>query len=373
MDNHFKLCTQCVMDTTDPDIIFDENGVCNHCSNYYKQGQIFFTAKEEKYKALDKLTAEIKKKGRDKPYDCVIGVSGGVDSTYVAYKVKELGLRPLAVHLDNGWNSELAVSNIERTMKVLGIDLLTHVIDWDEFRDLQLAFLKASCVDIEILTDHALMASLFNTAAKKRIQYIVWGTNFATESVMPASWNHWKFDLKNIKSIHHKFGNLKLKTFPQMSIVKFLFYKLVLGIKTISLLDYLDYDKEQAMAILKEKLCWKKYDNKHDESVFTKFYQDYILPKKFKIDKRKAHYSSMINSGQMEREEALALLKKEDPLVSAKTIETKRYFLKKMDIDEDCFEAIMSLPVKKHTDYPNHIRYYNIMSKAYKFFSKERS
>jgi N-acetyl sugar amidotransferase len=341
------------MDTTDPQIDFDDHGVCNHCRNYYKESHIFFASPEEKREALENIVAEIKETGKHLNYDCVIGVSGGVDSTYVAYKVKELGLRPLAVHMDNGWNSELAVKNIENTVKKLQIDLHTHVIDWEEFRDLQMSFLKASVVDIEMLTDHALQAALFNTAVKNKIKYIVWGTNYATESIMPRSWNHLKIDLKNINAIHRKFGTKSIDTFPQISLMRWLYYNYILKVKSVSLLDYLKYDKREAMDLLKEKLCWKEYEYKHDESVFTKFYQDFILPRKFNIDKRRAHYSSMLNSGQIKRDEAIELLAAEDPLLSKSTLEVKSYFLKKMGLSEVEFEELLSLPVKKHADYPN--------------------
>ena len=249
---------------------------------------------------------QIKSSKKNNKYDCVIGVSGGVDSSYVAYILKkEFKLNPLAIHLDNGWNSELAVRNIENLLSKLEIDLYTHVIDWEEFRDLQISFLKSSVANSEIPTDHAIVALLYKIAEKENIKFILHGGNLATESIMPEAWMHDAKDLKFLNSIHKTFSSKSLKSYPKMSYLK-LFWKIFIKrIKYIGILNYIAYDKNQAMEILEKNLGWKKYEEKHFESIYTKFFQGYLLPKKFGIDKRKAHYSSLIINGQMKRNEAI--------------------------------------------------------------------
>ena len=237
-----QICVQCVMDTTDPDIQFDEQGICNHCKNYETViDSRVFTGQEGKDK-LDRMVTAMKKAGKNKSYDCLIGVSGGVDSTYTAYLVKQMGLRPLAVHFDNGWNSELAVSNIEKVLKKLDIDLYTHVVNWNEFKALQISFLKASTPDGEIPTDHAINALLFRQAAKHNIKYIISGLNFSTESIMPKAWSYGHMDWPYIKGIYKQFGkNLKLSTYPYISWSKLFYYTFFKGIRSFSMLNYIDY------------------------------------------------------------------------------------------------------------------------------------
>ncbi|OGQ06091.1 MAG: ExsB family protein [Deltaproteobacteria bacterium RIFCSPLOWO2_01_44_7] len=343
------------MDSTDPEIQFDNQGRCNHCrrakATFLKEP--FCLTPGEKRKRLDKLVEEIKWTGRKKPYDCIIGVSGGVDSTYVAYMVKVMGLRPLAVHLDNGWNSRLAVTNIEITLKKLGIDLYTHVIDWEEFRDLQLSFLKASTPDSEIPSDHAIFTLLYQSAAREGLRYVVTGMNHSTESIMPQSWSHGHWDWKYINNVHRKFGTVPFKTFPYMTYLQRLYYESILKIRWISLLDYLDYKKENAINILEQKLGWTCYGGKHRESVYTRFYQTYILPKKFGYDKRKGHLSSLIVSGQITREHALEELNKL-PCDPASLREEKEYVLNKLDLTDSQFDEILAKPPKKFADYSSY-------------------
>jgi len=304
----YQICTKTVMDTSDPDIIFDEDGVSNHVALYNKAKQSYLVPDNEKSQKLKDLVAQIKKDGVGKDYDCIIGLSGGVDSSFVAYQVQKLGLRPLAVHLDNGWNSELAVINIENIVKRLGFDLYTHVIDWEEFKDLQLAFMKASVVDIEMLTDNAIVVLINKLAKEKRIKYFFIGTNVSTESIMPRSWFfNVKYDSLNIMSIHSKYGKLKkIKSFPYFNFLQYIRYRYSNPINNISLLNYLDYNKSDAIKILQDELNWKDYGGKHCESRFTQFYQSYILPKKFNVDKRRAFLSCLILSNQITREQALA-------------------------------------------------------------------
>jgi len=343
------------MDTTDPDIQFDESGICNHCKVAFAQlnSKPYCLAPSEKQKCLEQLVAKIKQSGRNKKYDCIIGLSGGVDSSYVAYKVKESGLRPLAVHLDNGWDSELSVKNIENICKKLDIDLFTHVINWEEFKDLQLSFLKASTPDSEIPSDHAIVSILCQLADKKNVRYILAGVNIASESILPRAWSQGHSDWKYIKSVHHIFGTVPLKTFPHRSRTKQHYYSLVKKIEWISFLDYLEYDKEKAKKYLMEKIGFRDYGQKHHESNYTKIYQSYILPTKFGYDKRKAHLSSLICAGQITRDKALEIIK--EPLYSAKALEEDiHYLINKFGISREEFEQIMTLPPKTYMDYPHY-------------------
>ncbi len=344
---NLQICTRCVMDSTDPDIQFDADGICNHCKHYDSVRPFFGDKKAELQTLVDKISAA----GKNNDYDCVIGLSGGVDSTYVAYRAVKMGLRPLAVHLDNGWNSEIAVRNIENIVKKLDIDLHTHVIDWEEFRDLQLSFFKASVVDIEMLTDHAIGAVILDVATSKKIKWMISGTNLATEAILPRSWYHSKSDLKNILAIHKKFGTRKLKTFPMASGFKRkYFYTKIKKIQELRFLNYIHYDKAEAMETIKKELAWQDYGSKHGESVFTKFYQNYILPRKFNLDKRKAHLSCLICSGQISRAEAL--LRLEQPLYAPMDLKRDSIFaMKKLGFSESEFEAYLNAPPQSHFDY----------------------
>lgn len=347
----YQICMRCVMDTTDPNIIFDEEGVCNHCKTFDKQYAAIPANQPNWEEQLNALVIKIKQDGKNKEYDCIIGLSGGVDSSYVAYQVKRLGLRPLAIHLDNGWNSELAVQNIENIVKILNIDLYTHVIDWEEFKDLQLSFLKASVIDIEILTDHAIAAILYRMARKYNIKYFVSGGNFATEGIMPHSWVFSKNDSWNIKGIHNLFGQKPIKTFPLISPFSLLYYRLSGSITRVNILNYMPYGREEAIELLEEKVKWRNYGGKHHESFFTKFYQNYILPQKFNVDKRKAHYSTLICSKQLSRAETEKLLK-QDIYPVDELNEDLQYFIKKFNLSQREFNDIMKAPIKEHSDYP---------------------
>lgn len=345
-----QMCKRCVMDTTDPDIVFDENGICNHCREYFeKEHKCVIKGKkgEEKVRAL---VNKIKEAGKGKDYDCILGISGGADSSYVAYLAKTLGLRVLLVHLDNGWNTEVADKNVENIIRNTGFDVYKYEVEWKEIKDLQLAFLKASVINIEMVTDHAITAALYDVANKKRIKYILSGINFVTEKIMPTSWGHRYNDLPNLKGIHKKFGTVKLETYPTMSLFKRVYYRIFKGIQVIPLLDYVGYNKKEAKEVLHREFGWDDYGGKHYESIFTKFYQAYILPAKFDVDKRKAHLSSLICSGQITREEALKELKK--PLYNKEELEQdKNYVLKKLGLSEKEFEDLMKLPIKKHQEY----------------------
>lgn len=354
MPAEYRICTRCIMDTSDPEIVFDENGVCNHCYDYDRLVAQKVIPGEAGRAYLEHLVERMKRDGRGKPYDCLIGVSGGVDSTYVAYLVKKMGLRPLAVHVDNGWDSELAVKNIEEALTRLGIDLYTEVLDWEEFRDLQVAFLKASTPDSEIPTDHAIWAVLGNMADKLKVRYIVSGFNVRTESHLPRAWSYGHFDWKYIRSVYRRFGRTgRLKTFPHIGF--FTYYRRLLTHRRVDILNYIDYDKSEAMQILEKELGWRYYGGKHYESIYTRFYQGYILPTKFGFDKRRCHLSSLICSGEMSR--AAALVELERPAYAPSLQEEDReYVIKKLSLTDEEFEAILKAPPKTFWDYPSYSR-----------------
>jgi len=352
MITSYRICTRCIMDTSDPDIVFDDAGVCNHCYRYEDQLRRRVAPPGERAARLDVLVEQIKAQGRGRDYDCVIGVSGGVDSTYVAWLTKQFGLRPLAIHFDNGWNSELAVANIEKTLDRLGIDLSTFVIDWDEFKDLQLSFLKASTPDGEVPTDHAIVALLYQAAAKHGLKHILLGTNVASEAIMPIKWGYGYSDYRYIKAVQENFGSKKLRTYPHYTLPKLFEYMFVRKIRIVPILDFVDYRKEEAMKRIENDLGWTYYGGKHYESIYTRFYQAYVLPNKFGIDKRRAHNANLVLSGQMSREAALAGL--ETPTApEAQMKEDMEYVCKKLGLSQVEFDALMALPTRTFLDYPN--------------------
>lgn len=356
---NLTMCKRCVMDRTDPEIIFDHFNYCNNCDNAIKRlnKEIFINEKLKNTKYTT-ICEEIKNFGKNSKYDCIIGLSGGVDSSYLAYlAVKKMGLRPLAVHLDNGWNSELAVANINNIVKTLNLDLYTKVLDWTEFKSLQLAFLKASVIDIEMLTDHAIGVTLFEVSKKYNIKYFLSGYNYQSESIMPSKWLYpYKMDSLNIKDIYKKHGDgKKIKSFKFLSFYEYLYFGKN-SMKLIPILNYVEYNKKEALKVLENELNWRNYGNKHDESIFTKFYQDVILPKKFNVDKRKAHLSSLICSNQITREDALKELEK--PIISEQELENNlEYFLKKLGINKDEYEKIMNNKPKDHWEYRSYAKF----------------
>lgn len=342
----YKICKKCVMDTSDPLIHFDVNDICNHCNSYEENRSKKICLPERRIKLIEKIKEDNKKK----KYDCIIGVSGGVDSSYVAYLAKDYGLRALLVHLDNGWNSELATRNIENIVKYTGYDLHTLVINWDEFKDIQQSFFKANVVDLELVSDHAIFATMYKLALKFKTKYILSGENFATEAIMSPNWNWRKSDSKNIKSIHAKFGVMKIKTYPFLGTTRKLWLQFTKRIISIPILDYITYNKESAMEKITECMNWQYYGGKHFESTFTRFYQGYILVKKFNIDKRRAHLSTLINSRQITREEAIQKLKED---VYSKKIqeEDKKLLCKKLSFSEEYFEKYINNGRIEHDFY----------------------
>lgn len=355
------------MDTSDPEIVFSADGTCNHCANAQKRlaGKPYSLPAAEKEKRLADLVARIKAEGKGKRYDCIIGVSGGVDSTYVAYLVGKLGLRPLAVHLDNGWDSKLAVTNVENVLKKTGIDLFTHVIDWQEFKDLQLSFLKASTPDSEIPSDHAIFAIIYHLAAKHGIKNILFGTNLSSESILPKAWSQGHSDWKYIRSVHKAFGTRKLRTFPHRTLLQEIYHRVFKGLRWINILDFVEYDKAKAVEVLQREMGWENYGGKHHESIYTRFFQAHILPAKFGYDKRRAHLSSLIVSGQIPRDRALEEMHL--PLYEpSKLKEDTEYVLSKFGLTQAEFDAIMKLPHRHFRDYPSYENsfYFGLYDKA---------
>lgn len=345
-----EICSKCILDTTVSDIEFDSQGVCNYCHAYDRIIKTIPIGQEATDK-LDKIVAKIKKDGVGNDYDCIIGLSGGVDSSYLAYQVVSLGLRPLAVHVDTGWNSDIAVQNIENVVKILKLDLFTVVIDWEEMRDLQLAFFKASVPDCDIPQDHVFPAILNKIAAEHGIKHSISGHNIVTEYVLPKNWSYDSNDLEHIKDIHKQFGMKTLVKYPMLSLFKrTIYYKFIKPVESHRFLYYIPYNKDEIKSFIIDNLGWKDYGGKHFESRFTKFFQAYFLPTKFGFDKRKAHLSNLIMSNQMSREDAINELTKSQ--YNASNLEEDLdYIISKLDISRDEWSEIMALPIKQHSSY----------------------
>lgn len=361
-EHHNRVCARCVMDASDPEIVFDDYGVCNHCHEFDQLAGIDWLPGAAGKPHLDTLLSEIKEWGRGREYDCTIGLSGGADSSYLAYlAAKKWGLRPLAVHVDTGWNSPYAVRNIENLVKTLNIDLYTFVIDWEEMRDLQVAFLRSGVANQDTPQDHAIFAKLFSFTAENKIRYVLSGHNIATESVLPESWEYTPRDDKHIRAIHRQFGSRPLKTLPIMSVFRSFLYarlapiKFLPGMKIVNPLNFVEYNKDQVKTELSQAVGWQEYGAKHFESRFTKFFQAYWLPKRFGYDKRRAHLSSLILSGQISRDQALSEL--ERPMYPPNELaEDMEFVRKKLELSESEFKEILVAPTRHHTEYPSHAR-----------------
>jgi len=359
--NKERICSVTVMDTTTNLIRFDGSGVSNFVHEFNKvAASTIFRKEEDRKKDLALVISKLKAAPSKEGYHCVLGLSGGVDSTYLALFCKTHGIKPLCVHFDNGWNTEIAVQNIHSIVDKLGFDLKTFVMDWEEFRDIQLAFFKASVMDLEVPTDQFIFGALNKIAQESGIKYILSGNNIATEFVIPYDWKYDKFDLVNLKAIHRLFGKLPLRKMPALGKNRIYYYKTAAKIETISLLDLVGYKKKEAIALITQELDWKNYGDKHQESVFTRWFQGYYLPVKFNIDKRKAHLSNLILNGEMTREEALEALEK-PPYDVAVQQEDCIYVSKKWGLTADEFLHFMQLPVKAHTAYPNDKTYMNYL------------
>ncbi len=352
-DTGYRICTRCIMDTTDPEITFDEDGVCNHCHDYEHRVSTEVFAGAKGRQLLAKAVAQIKREGEGKKYDCILGLSGGVDSTYVAYLTKKLGLRPLAVHLDNGWNSEISVRNIENIVTKLGLDLHTEVLDWEEFRRLQVAFLKASTPDSEIPSDHAIISVLYRLAAKHDIRWIMDGSNIVTEIMVPATWSHGHSDWGYIKHLNDTFGGAELKTYPHYDYYDYMVrFPHRQRIVRFPILNYVEFNKLAAIEVMKRELDWTPYGGKHYESIYTRFYQGYILPKKFGFDKRRSHLSCLVADGRISRDDALREIQ-QPSLSEEMEREDREFVIKKLRLSEAEFQEIMDAPRKTFWDYPS--------------------
>lgn len=353
----YQQCVNCIMDTTDPLITFDKNGVCNHCREYIAYETYQMPKEQVAADRTQRMVSLIKAAGKDKEYDCIMGISGGVDSSYLAYyATKVLGLRLLLVHVDTGWNSELAVKNIENIVKTLQLDLHTLVVDWEEIRDLQRAFFKSSVPNCDIPQDHAFIAALYSEAKKYGLKHILNGGNMSTESILPSSWGYDASDWVHIKDIHSRFGDVKLKKYPHINFFKHrILYPYFYGLKVHRPLEYIPYNKAEVKEFLKKEMGWKDYGGKHFESKFTQFFQAHYLPVKYGFDKRLAHLSSLIVSGQMSKEEALRQM--QEPLYDATQLQEDRsYFIKKLGFSETEWEQIMQMPPKTEHDYANQLK-----------------
>lgn len=360
-----KECSRCLVNNqVHPHIVFDKYGVCDICHIIdHKNLQI---TKQIENNFLTNLITNIKQKGKDKRYDCLIGISGGVDSAYLALKMKELGLNPLLVHVDNGWNSEIAVSNIEKLITQLGFDLYTVVIDWEEIQDIVKSFMKASVIDIDWANEMCFVASLYKVARKFGVKSILTGHQISSEGWMPETVVHYKLDLINFNAIHRKYGEIPLRTYPKIGYFKTYYYQKILGIHYYYPLDYLGYDKESAKKELIERYGWRDYGQKHFESIFTRFYQAYLLPRKFGIDKRIFHYSSLVASGQLSKSQAKKMLEDTSYFDSGQRDEDKVYIQKKMGFTENEFEHILNSSPKSHFDYPSILHFTRTINKIKK-------
>jgi N-acetyl sugar amidotransferase len=363
------------MDTTDSKITFDEKGVCDHCNDFYTNVKPNWHTDEIGRAEMETVVAKIKKEGQGKEFDCILGMSGGVDSSYLLHlAVKELGLRPLVFHVDGGWNSELAVHNIQVMIEKLGLDLYTEVINWEEMKDFQLAFFKSGVPHIDIPQDHAFIATLYNFADKYNIKYILNGGNISTECVRnPMEFLYYGTDMAQIRDIRRQFSTNAMKTYPFSPVLKHKFYlRYIKGVNVFKPLNYMPYVKEDALKILAETYGWTPYPQKHFESRFTRFYEGYWLPQRFGFDTRRVQYSSLILTGQITREEALEKMKK--PAYNPETIDEEfKYIATKLGIKVEELRSYFTAPTKFYWDYKNQLAMFRIGAKILKFLGIERS
>ena len=365
-----QICTRCIMDTTDPEIMFNEQGVCNHCLEFESITRQHWFPNEEGQRRWGAMVAQMKADGQGCEYDCILGLSGGVDSSYLALKVREWGLRPLVVHVDAGWNSELAVANIETIVKHCNYDLHTHVVDWEEMRDLHIAYLRAGIANQDVPQDHIFFASLYHFATSNGIRYILSGGNLATEGIFPGAWHGSAMDAINLKAIQRKFGERRLRNYKTISFFQYYFlYPFVKKMRTVRPLNYMAYDKTKAIEELERSIGWRSYGRKHGESQFTKLFQNYYLPAKFGYDKRRPHLSSLIASGQMSREQALEEMKK--PLYDADELELDiDYFCKKLRITRAAFDELMHAPTRHYSEFANWDKYHRALKMGQAIFAR---
>ncbi|WP_144217672.1 N-acetyl sugar amidotransferase [Flavobacterium anhuiense] len=375
METKYQICTNCVMDTSDSKIVFDDKGMCDHCNDFYTNVKPNWHTDEKGRAEMLEVVAKIKKEGEGKDFDCILGMSGGVDSSYLLHlAVKELGLRPLVFHVDGGWNSELAVNNIQVMIDKLGLDLYTEVINWEEMKDFQLAFFKSGVPHIDIPQDHAFVATLYNFANKYNIKYILNGGNISTECVRnPMEYLYYGTDMAQIGDIRKQFGTNKMETYPFSPVLKHKFYiRYIKGVKVVKPLNYMPYVKEDALKLLAKEYGWTPYPQKHFESRFTKFYEGYWLPERFGFDTRRVQFSSLILTGQMTRENALINLEK--TAYNPELIEEEfKYIATKLGITVEELQGYFTSDKKFFWDYKNQLSMFKTGAKVLKFLGIERS
>ena len=371
----WRICTNCVMDSSDSKITFDEKGVCDHCNDFYTNIAVHWHTGDKGRAELDTIVRKIKREGEGKDFDCILGMSGGVDSSYLLHlAVTELGLRPLVFHVDGGWNSEIAVNNIQVMVDKLGLDLYTEVIDWEEMKNLQLAYFRSGVPHIDIPKDHAFIATLYNFASKYKIRYILNGGNISTECVRnPMEWLYYGTDMAQIRDIINRFCDIRLKSYPFSSILRHKFYlRYIKKVQVVKPLNYMPYNKQEALRLLEDTYGWKPYPQKHFESRFTKFYEGYWLPERFGFDTRKTQYSSLILTKQMTRDEALEKLKK--PAYDPATIDDEfNYIATKLGITAKELRSYFNMERKYYWDYRNRVSMFVLGAKVLKYMGVERS
>ncbi len=367
------MCIRCVMDTSDPEIEFDAEGQCSHCRYFDTVVRQHWFPNEEGRRRLERLVADIKREDAGKTYDCVLGLSGGVDSSYLALAATRWGLRPLVVHVDAGWNRDVGMSNIERIVKALKLDLVTLVVDWEEMRDLQVAYFRAGVENLDTPQDHAIIAGLLRTAMRHGIRTVLSGANYSTESVLPTAWGHDAMDLRQLKAIHRRFGSRALRSYPTLNFFQYrIWLPYVKKLRVIDMLNYMPYDRHAAIEELRREVGFREYGDKHFESQFTKFFQGYYLPARFGYDKRRAHLASMVLSGHMSRAEALEVLARATYPAEALR-EDRAFILKKLEMSEAEFDAILAGPPKSFRDYPTSTALHRRLSRLKQWLSGARA
>jgi N-acetyl sugar amidotransferase len=369
----YQICSRCVMDTTDSKIVFDEQGVCDHCLTFRDKIRPNWHTDERGRREIERIADDIRREGKGKDFDCIIGMSGGIDSSYLTYLAKEqLGLRPLVFHVDAGWNSQEAVNNIERIVEHLGLDLFTDVIDWEEMKDLQLSFFKAGVSHIDTPQDHAFFATMYKFAEQYKVRHILTGANYSTECVRnPVEWMYYQSDSVQLLDIHRRYGTRPLEKFPVTSILRHKIYlKYIKRIGVVTPLNYLPYVKSEAMSLLRDRFGWQPYPQKHFESRFTRFYEGYWLPQKFGFDVRRVQYSSLILTDQMTREEALEKLR--SPALDAATVAQETEFVAaKLGISVDELMGYFRAPNRSYRDYRSQDSVYAVGARAMRLLGLE--
>ena len=371
----YRVCTHCVMDTSDSSITFDKQGVCDHCNGFWKHVKPYWNTGAKGESEFTQIVERIKEDGRGREFDCIMGMSGGADSSYLLHvAVKKFGLRPLVFHVDGGWNSQIAVNNIEKMIVALGLDLFTEVINWEEMKNFQLAYIKSGLSNIDVPQDHAFVSTLYNFAAKHKIRYILNGGNFSTECVRnPLEFFYYGTDMRQIRDVLRQFGTIEMRTYPFSSVLRHkLYLRYLRRIQVVKPLNYFPYIKHEAMQFLADEYGWQPYPQKHFESRFTKFYEGYWLPKKFGFDTRRVQFSSLILTNQLTREAALSIL--EGPAITDQDARIEfEYVAKKLGVTVDELQRYMDAPNRTYRDYDNSENMFNFGARVLRFLGVERS